>query len=139
MTRYLGIDYGDKRIGLALSDSLGLAAHGLPTLQKASLKETLDALRSIIAERELDEIVLGLPLNMDGSEGPQAGKVRAFAAAVRSLGKPVHFIDERLTTERAHRTMKQAGLSPRKRRQRADRLSAQFILQAFLDARAHHA
>ena len=133
--RALGIDYGDRRIGLAVSDPRGIVAHGLPTIENISLEETMAVLRDIVAEREVDDIVVGLPLNMDGSEGEQAQKVRAFAAAVAVLGKPVHFVDERLTSERAERVMKEAGLSYAKRRKRIDRLAAQFILQAFLDRR----
>ena len=135
----LGIDYGDRRIGLAAGDALGLVAHGLPTLENTSIESVLAALRGIIKERNVDEIVLGLPLNMDGSEGPQAQKARAFGEALQTLGKPVHFADERLTTERAHRALKEIGLSHAKRRKRIDRLAAQFILQVYLDSRKQQA
>ena len=129
----LAIDYGERRIGLAASDRLGLAAHGLPTIVNTSPEDVVVALRRIVEEREVEEIVVGLPLNMDGSEGPQAEKTRAFGETLKALGLPVHFIDERLTSERAERTMKEAGLSFAKRRKRVDRMAAQFILRAYLD------
>jgi len=132
MPRVLAIDYGDRRIGLAISDPLGIAAQGLPTLENRSAEHVIGALGELVAKYSVDEIVVGLPLNMDGSEGEQAAKVRAFADRLRSLGTPVHFVDERLTTERAKRTMREAGLSREKRIGRTDRLAAQFILQAYL-------
>lgn len=134
--KILGIDHGEKRIGLAVSDALGIAAHGLPTLKNRSLPETLDALRAIITERQITQIVVGLPLNMDGSEGSQALAARAFAEALAPLSLPVHFIDERLTSDRARRILRESGLSRVKQRQRVDRMAAQFILQAFLDSRS---
>lgn len=133
--KILGIDHGEKRIGLAVSDALGIAAHGLPTLENRSIPETLNALRALIAERQITQLVVGLPLNMDGSEGPQALAARAFAEALAPLSLPVHFIDERLTSDRARRILSESGLSRAKQRQRVDRMAAQFILQAFLDSR----
>ncbi len=133
--RILGIDYGSRRVGLAISDALGLAAHGLPTVENDSEEELLDALKRIVGEREVDEIVVGLPLNMDGSEGDQAERSRSFADSLRALGRPVHLVDERLSTERAHRVMKSAGVKHARRGRHADRLAAQFILQKYLDAR----
>ena len=132
--RVLGIDYGGRRIGLALSDELGIAAHGLPTLQNTSEAEVVEALRVIIAERKAEEVVLGLPRNMDGSLGPQAQKVLRFAEALKPLGLPAHFVDERLTTEHARRSMTEAGLSWQKQRPRLDRAAAQIILQIYLDS-----
>ena len=131
--RVLGIDYGEKRIGLAISNALGFAAHGLPTLENRSEKETLAAIERIIEERNVAEIVVGLPLNMDGSKGPQATVTIHFAESLKAIGKPVHLVDERLTTERARRTMTDAGMSHAGQRKRIDRLAAQFILQAYLD------
>ena len=131
--RILGIDHGNKRIGLAVSDALGMAAHGLPTLRHTSDQNTLAEIQQLVEEREIAEIVVGLPLNMDGSEGEQTEKVRAFAALLQQIGKPIHFLDERLTSERAHRTMSEAGLKRRKHKQHVDRMAAQFILQTYLD------
>lgn len=131
--RLLGIDYGDRRIGLAISDELGLMAHGLPTLMNESDEQVLKHLEKIIADREVAGIVVGLPRNMDDSLGPQAQKAMDFAARLELLGKPVHFVDERLTTERARRVMDEAGLSWRQQRRKVDRMAAQFILQIYLD------
>jgi len=134
--RILGIDYGDRRIGLALSDALQLVAGGLETLTNSSREHVLDHLRRLVAEREVSEIVVGLPKNMNGSLGPQAEKTMQFAEELKILGRPVHLVDERLTTERAQRVMTDAGLSRQKRHKKVDRMAAQLILQAYLDARA---
>jgi len=133
--RILGIDYGDRRVGLAVSDDLGLAAHGLGTLENTSPAQVVEEVRRIVESREIQEIVVGLPRNMDGSLGPQARKVMQFAEQLKVLGRPVHLVDERLTTERARRVMRDAGLSRSKQRRRLDRMAAQFILQPYLDAR----
>lgn len=130
----LGIDYGDRRVGLALSDELGLMALGLPTLHDLSEPELLAAIRRLVEEREVERIVVGLPRNMDGSLGPQARKVMRFAEKLKPLGQPVHLVDERLTTERARRTLRDTGLSRTKQRRKVDRMAAQFILQIYLDA-----
>jgi putative Holliday junction resolvase len=129
----LGIDYGDRRIGLAVSDPLRVAAHGLPTLTNTSDEEVRAALRRIIEEREIGEIVVGLPRNMNDTLGPQARRVAVFAESLRVFGLPVHLIDERLTTERARRAMVEAGLSRERQRRKVDRIAAQFILQIHLD------
>jgi len=138
MSRVLAIDYGERRIGLAVSDPLRIAAHGMPTMENRSPEEVMDSLRRIVDELSIEEIVVGLPLNMDGSEGEQAAKARSFAERLKPLGRPVRLLDERLTTERAHRAMREAGLSRKKRRRRADRLAAQFILQSYLARRGTH-
>lgn len=132
--RVLGIDYGERRIGLAVSDTLGLAAHGLPTLPNKSEEQVMDALRAIIEERGVEQVVVGLPRNMNGSLGRQAAIATRFAESLKPLGLPVHLVDERLTTEQAERVMTDAGLSRRKQRRNVDRMAAQFILQKFLDA-----
>lgn len=133
--RILGIDHGGRRIGLAISDSLGMIAHGLPTLTRVTEEEAVAHVAKLVAEREVDEVVVGLPRNMDDSVGPQAQKAMQFAEKLRAIGKPVHLSDERLTSERAHRVMSEAGLSWQKQRQKVDRMAAQFILQTWLDAR----
>ncbi len=133
--RILGIDYGGKRVGLAVSDGLGLIAHGLPTLCVESDDALLARLREIIAGHDVAEIVLGLPRNMNDTLGPQAARVTAFAEKLKPLGLPVHFVDERLTTERARRVMHEAGFTHARQRKNVDRLAAQFILQIHLDAR----
>jgi len=133
--RVLGIDYGERRIGLALSDPLGIIAGGLPTLTVASDDEAFAAVAKVVEERGAEAIVIGLPRNMDGSIGPQAERTNAFAERLRTLGKPVYLVDERLTSARANRAMLDHGFSRNKRRKHIDRMAAQFILQTWLDAR----
>jgi putative holliday junction resolvase len=131
--RILGIDYGGRRIGLAISDPMMMIAHGLPTLKNESEEQVLKELGELIREREVDEFVLGLPRNMNDTLGPQAQKVMQFAEKLAAFGKPVRFVDERLTTERARRAMDEAGFSFAKQKRNVDRMAAQFILQLYLD------
>lgn len=131
----LGIDLGDRTIGLAVSDALGLTAQGLPTLERHGGKVDLEALRVICAEREIQRVVVGLPRNMDGSEGPRAAKSRAFARGLHeALSLPVFLWDERLTTAEAERLLIFADVSRRKRAEVIDKLAAQLILQGWLEA-----
>ncbi len=132
----LCIDYGERRIGLAVSDREGLFAHGLPTLDRRECGDPVEAIARLTEEHNATEIVIGLPKNMDGSLGPAAERVQAFAEELRErAGLPVEFIDERLTTARAHTLMKQAGLTRKQRAQKADAAAAQMMLQSHLDRR----
>lgn len=134
--RALGLDLGTKTIGLALSDELFLTAQGHSTLQRTSLKKDLDALAALCREHEVNRLVLGLPLNMDGTEGPRAQATRKFGdAAAATLGLPVDYCDERLTTVSAERVLLEADLSRDKRKRVVDQVAATIILQAWLDAR----
>jgi putative Holliday junction resolvase len=132
--RILGIDYGDRRIGLAMSDPGAIIARGLPTLKNEGEAEVLAAIRRLVEEHEIAEIVVGLPRNMDDSLGPQAQKTMRFAEQLKVLGRKIHLVDERLTTEQARRVMTEAGLSREQQHRRVDRVAAQFILQIFLDS-----
>lgn len=132
--RILGIDYGDRRIGLAVSDPGAIIARGLPTLKNEGEAEVLEAIRRLVAEHEIAEIVVGLPRNMDDSLGPQAQKTMRFAEQLKVLGCPIHLVDERLTTAQATRVMTEAGLSREQQHRRVDRVAAQFILQIHLDS-----
>ncbi|MBM4287955.1 MAG: Holliday junction resolvase RuvX [Deltaproteobacteria bacterium] len=135
-TRILGLDLGAKRIGLALSDALGLTAQGLTVLQRRGGERDLDQVVELAGKHEVQEIVLGLPRHLDGRLGDAAVEVLAWAEALRErLGIPVHTWDERLTTLQAERVLIQADVSRRKRRLVIDKLAAVLILQAFLDAR----
>ncbi len=132
--RILGIDYGRKRIGLAISDPLGITAQGLPTLERGDPAGDMEVLSGIIRERGVGEMVVGLPKNMDGTIGESAKEVLAFVEVLKErFGLTVHLMDERLSTVRAHRAMKEGGLSRKKRTEKADMLSAQLILQGYLD------
>jgi putative pre-16S rRNA nuclease len=128
----LGIDYGTKRIGLAVSDALGIAAYALSTITHRSDEETLRTISTIVEEREVDIIVIGLPLNMDGTEGPQSATTRVFGAKLEPIGKPIEFVDERLTTDRAHTIMRDAGVKHAKRKKQIDRVAAKLILESWL-------
>ena len=136
MARLLGLDLGERRIGLALSDESGLIAQGLPTLQRTNLRKDLAALKNLLEKYEVETVVLGLPLNLDGSCGPRARAVLEFKKKLQNcLPVPVISWDERLSTQAAQRCLRQADLKWRKRRKLADQLSAVIILQNYLDYR----
>jgi putative Holliday junction resolvase len=132
--RIMGIDYGDKRVGIALSDPLGLMAQGLKTLPNKVYDKMLESIFQIIKEYDVNLIVLGLPKNMNGTIGPRAESVMAFAEALKEkIDVPIHFWDERLSTVEAHKTMIDAGMSRSKRKNKVDSVAAVLILQGFLD------
>ncbi|HZI05157.1 MAG TPA: Holliday junction resolvase RuvX [Archangium sp.] len=134
--RTLGLDYGTKTIGVAASDGLGLTAQTVTTIRRTNLKADLTALKELVREYKADRFVVGLPLNMDGSEGPRAEATRRFVEALTEvLGLPVELWDERLSTVAAQRTLLEADVSRAKRREVIDQMAAQFILQGWLDAR----
>ncbi|HYX92895.1 MAG TPA: Holliday junction resolvase RuvX [Myxococcaceae bacterium] len=134
--RTMGLDVGTRTVGIAVSDALGITAQGLTTLRRTNLKSDLAEMKRLVAEHEVTRLVVGLPLNMDGSEGPRAQASRAFGeAAARATGLPLEYQDERLTTVAAERVLLEADVSRRKRREVIDRLAAQLILQSWLDAR----
>jgi putative Holliday junction resolvase len=150
MTRLLGIDLGERRIGLAVADGASQAVRPLATIRRADEARDADTLRRVCEEQRIDEIVIGLPLNMDGTEGPQAAATREWAAAVAThVGKPVSWRDERLSSTTAEARMPRArrgraggppaSTSRTSRRARIDREAAATILQAELDARANAA
>lgn len=133
--RMLGLDVGTKTIGVAVSDALGLTAQTVTTVRRTQLKADLAALARLVEEYEAQGFVVGLPLNMDGSEGPRAEATRKFVEALtQALGLTVELWDERLSTVAAQRTLLEADLSRAKRREVIDQLAAQFILQGWLDA-----
>jgi len=135
--RILGIDPGDRRIGLAIGDTEVAVATGLPTLERPSPAASLvEPLRRVCREQGVQRIVVGVPVNMDGSHGERARLALAFAQQLRdALGIEVETWDERLTTRQADRAMLEGDLSRKKRKQRVDRLAAQLLLQSYLDAR----
>ncbi len=133
--KILGLDVGHKRIGVALSDELGWTAQPYTTLGRKGLAKDLSALREIVEREGVAEIVVGLPRNMNGSEGPQARKARRFAEEVRrALGLPVVEWDERLSSVAAERVLIEADVSRKKRRGQVDKLAAVLILQGYLDS-----
>ncbi|HPK86413.1 MAG TPA: Holliday junction resolvase RuvX [Atribacterota bacterium] len=135
--KILGIDLGEKRIGLALSDSLGITAQGLETIQIKEEQEIYPGIMKIIEEKNVDKLVFGLPKNMNGTFGPQAQKVEKIAKQLEKLSNlPIDFEDERLTTARAEQVLLEADTSRAKRKKVIDRLSAVIILQSYLDRTA---
>ncbi|MGB9661194.1 MAG: Holliday junction resolvase RuvX [Moorellaceae bacterium] len=132
--RIMGLDIGDRTIGVALSDPLGWTAQSLTTIRRSHTEEDLAALSKLVQEYEVGRIVVGLPLSLNGTWGPQAQKVKEF---VHKLGKilavPVVLWDERLTTAAAERILLEADLSRRRRKGIVDRLAAALILQSYLD------
>ena len=135
--RILAIDYGSRRMGLAVSDALGITAQGLETLERKNKRSDFARFERLIREYQIAEIVLGNPLRMSGEEGTQSRKVAEFADELRSrFGLPVHLWDERLTSSEANRLLRDAEVSQQKRAQAVDRMAATLILQSFLQARS---
>jgi putative holliday junction resolvase len=134
--RILAIDYGSRRMGLAVSDALGITAQGLETLQRKNRRSDFARLERVIRENQVQEIVLGYPLRMSGEEGTQSQKVSEFAEELRrKFELPVHLWDERLTSAEANRLLREADLSIQRRAQAVDRMAATLILQSFMQAR----
>jgi putative holliday junction resolvase len=130
----VGIDFGRKRIGLAITD--GQSAYPLETMVRRSLKYDLEAIRSQLAERAVSLIVIGLPLNMDGTEGPSARAARAFAEHLGSAtGLPVEMFDERLTSFEAEERLREASASRASKKAARDAVAAAVILEGWLESR----
>lgn len=135
MGQILGIDVGTKTLGIAVSDDAQEVALPLVVIRRRKWDADLDALRRIIEEREIEEVVVGLPLNLDGTPGAMSARADRVAEALAALGLSVHREDERLTTVEAERMLIEADLSRRRRRQVIDKIAATYILQDFLDRR----
>jgi len=134
--RVLAIDYGEKRLGLAMSDEAGAFAFPAGTLERRGLARDLDALRALVAERGVERIVVGLPLHLDGRIGPEARAAQAFAATVaEATGLGVDTFDERWTTREAERSLREQGLvgrRGRRRREVVDAVAATLLLRSWL-------
>ena len=138
--RLLGLDFGTKRIGVALSDEMGWTAQGLTTIQRQGNQKDIERIGRLVEEHEVEGIVLGLPLNMDGSEGKSAEVVRKFAALLEErLHVSVHLWDERLSSWEAEGILKEAEVKPKKRKQVVDKLAATLILKSYLEAQRESA
>lgn len=135
MGRVLGVDYGEKRIGLALSDPMRIIASPFRTLVRTALDEDLTALAEVVEEQEVEEIVLGLPCNTDGSRGEMVRRVEGFAELVRErTRRPVHFADETYTSLEADEILRQAHRDWRDRKAKKDMVAAQIILRTWLES-----
>lgn len=133
--RLLGLDFGDRRIGVAVSDELGLTAQPVLTLVRRNAKSDLKSLARLLRKYGCTGIVLGHPLYMSGDVSPQAAKTQAYADALRTaFSLPVHLWDERLTSAEAHRHLHAAGRPLSGHREVVDQVAAVLILQSFLDA-----
>jgi putative holliday junction resolvase len=132
MSRYLGVDYGTRRVGLAISDGLGLTARPLEVVARRDLEAEL---RKIVDEYRVDGIVVGLPTGLRGDEGESAEGARELGKEIeRILGVPVHYVDERFTSRMAESTLLESGMRRRERRETVDKVAAAIILQTFLDS-----
>jgi putative Holliday junction resolvase len=133
VSRYLGVDYGAKRIGLAISDELGLTARPLDVVPVATLEETL---RTIADEFLIGGVIVGLPTSLGGHEGDSASAARDLAAEIGTiLDVPVELVDERFTSRMAESVLLEAGMKRRDRKETVDKVAAAIILQTFLDSK----
>lgn len=134
LKRILGLDVGDRRIGIALSDALGLTAQPLTVLERRSAAADLNTICALVESHDVRLIVIGLPLTLRGEQGIQADKVTAFVRGLeRRLSVPVRLVDERMTTVQGQRALREMGASHRKQKPVIDQVAAQLILQQFLD------
>ncbi|OPX84697.1 MAG: putative Holliday junction resolvase [Pelotomaculum sp. PtaB.Bin104] len=133
--RIMGLDWGEKRVGIALSDPLGWTAQGLAVIDnKGSAKALLNTIKEYAQKYDVELVVVGFPRNMNGSPGPQAEKIKAFAGRLSgAIGLPIELWDERLTTSAAEKLLIEADLSRARRRQVVDKMAAVLILQGYLD------
>jgi putative Holliday junction resolvase len=133
--RILALDLGKRRIGLAVSDELGITAQGLETLHRTNIREDLAALAKLAVDRNVSLILMGHPLHMSGDESRQAQYTRDFAKRLEAVtGLPIRFWDERLTSVEAERVLRQSGISIEKRARAVDRLAAVILLESYLDS-----
>lgn len=137
---WIGLDVGERRIGIALSDALGLTAQPHSVLQRSKQKADLEALVRLAEERNAQGFVLGLPRRTGGDEGPEVAKIREFGQRLHEQSQlPVKWYDERFSTVIAERALQEQGMKGQARRQRVDQVAAAIILQDFLDRRRRDA
>lgn len=133
----IGIDWGEKRVGVAVSDPAGIVAVPMLTLEVTRQKDLFNSIKAICEEKEAEKIVVGIPINMDGSKGPMCDKVEAFIQRLSDhISIPVEKWDERMSTMTADKALIEADMDNRKRKAVRDKLAAQVILQGYLDASA---
>lgn len=134
MSRILGVDYGTKRVGLAISDGLGITARPLDVTPRS---QVITRVRELDSEYDLELVVVGLPTGLGGSEGPSAAGAREMAAEISDeLGITVEFLDERFTSRMAESSLLESGMKRRERRATVDKVAAAIILQDYLDSRS---
>ncbi len=134
--KIMGLDYGTKRIGVSLSDELYITAQGTDTIYRKDIKADLDRIAGIIKENNVIEVVVGLPISMNGTHSQKTKEVLEFIDVLsKAISVPVKMQDERLTTVQAERAMMEAGMNGFKRRKLADKVASGLILQSYLDSR----
>ena len=134
--RIMGLDIGDKTIGVAVSDIMGITAQGVKTIRRESKKKDIEELKNIIKERQVNKIVSGLPKNMNGTLGPQGEKVQKFSELLKEeTNLPIEFWDERLSTVAAERSLIEGNVRRENRKKVIDMLAAVIILQGYLDSK----
>ena len=133
MKRWLGLDLGHVRIGVALSDPLGMTAQPLMVLKAEGFQKDMAAIGELVNKYEVTQVIVGLPINMDGTESSQTQKIREFTAKLSSrLNVPVFFVDERLTSRQAERMMSESGMTTKKQRGKVDQVAASLLLESAL-------
>ena len=137
MPRLLGLDIGDKRIGVSVSDELGITAQGRENIYRESDDQAINEICELINRLHIDEVVIGMPKNMNGTLGPQAEKVMKFSKALGSSARiPIKHWDERLTTVIAQRSLTALNVKGRKKKKKVDRIASQLILQGYMDSKS---
>ena len=132
--RWLGLDLGHVRIGVALSDPLGVTAQPLSVLKSAGTQKDIAAIGELVNKHEVTQVIVGLPLNMDGTESQTTRKVREFTGKLSGrLNAPVFFVDERLTSKQAERAMIEGNVRRENRREKIDKVAAALLLQSALE------
>ncbi len=134
--RIMGIDYGDKRIGIAVSDSFGWTAQGVETVVRSyDMTNTMDRIKQLVKEYNVDKIVVGFPINMNGTIGPRGEKTIEFIESLKKQLKDIDVVkwDERLSTVAAQRTMHEIGIKTSRKKSIVDQIAASYILQSYLD------
>jgi len=138
--RVLALDFGVRRIGLAVSDELGLTAQGLPTLERRNSSDDLGRIQALADEYEVERVIVGNPISAQGRETAMSRRVAGFAEKLRRrLSCPVELWDERLTSVQANRMLRESGMGIEKRRRAVDRVAATLLLEGYLDYCAHQA
>ena len=134
MSRYLGIDFGEKRIGLAISDPSRTIAQPLKTIVYQTLNNAFQEIHRVLQDYAVEKIIVGLPVTLKGSDSPKTRETRAFIERLRHrVTVPVEAFDERLTTLQAHRSLRAMGQKPSRKKDKVDQLAAVHLLQSFLD------
>lgn len=129
-----GIDYGKRRIGIAVSDGLGLTAQPLMQIEVSGFDDAVGRVSGVLGQENISKVIYGLPRNMDGSEGPMAQEVRKFAESIyEKCSLPYEFFDERLTSVQARAVLREMNISKKKKKKKLDIVSAQILLQCYMD------